>query len=177
MKTIILIRHAKSSWSDVSLPDHDRPLNGRGKRDAPRMAAFLAREGLPNLAAELGSSLTVDGILTSTAKRARRTARAFTEAFGLSSDEVLQQPQLFHARSEAIQRSIQRLPDQWETVLVFGHNPGFTDAANEMISEAGYIDNVPTCGIVVSTNPIASWKQWQLAEAQQRAFYYPKQLV
>ena len=177
MKTIVFVRHAKSSWDDPSLPDHDRPLNARGKRDAPQMAAFLAREGLPNLAARLDEPLRVDGILTSTAKRARRTARAFAEAFGLAKDETLQQPQLFHARPEAIQRSIQRLPEEWDTVLVFGHNPGFTFAVDELQYLDASIDNVPTCGIVVSTSPAADWKRWELSGATRQAFYYPKQFV
>ncbi|MCP9234800.1 histidine phosphatase family protein [Lewinella sp. JB7] len=163
MKQVYFIRHAKSSWADMNLKDHDRPLNSRGKKDAPHMAARLARQGIK-----------VDGILTSSAKRTRQTAQAFIEAFGLSKDDVKKEKKLYHAGPKTIERCIQDLPDDWDTVLVFGHNPGYTETANQLQNDS-YIGNVPTCGIVASTAPVKKWSKWKLADAQRTAFHYPKE--
>jgi phosphohistidine phosphatase len=162
VKYVYLVRHAKSSWADMNLKDHERPLNGRGRRDAPRMAARLAREGL-----------RVDGILTSTAKRARQTAQSFAEAFGLGKKAVIQDKNLYHAGPKTIQKCIQKLPDDWKTVLVFGHNPGYTEAANALLND-DYIGNVPTCGIVASQADVKKWSKWKLDDAERTDFLYPK---
>ncbi|WP_116106011.1 SixA phosphatase family protein [Lewinella sp. IMCC34191] len=162
MKTVYLVRHAKSSWADPSLKDHDRPLNSRGKKDAPKMAARLAQSGIK-----------VDGIVTSSAKRARHTARAFVEALGLSKSQVVKEKKLYHAGPKTIQKVIRELPKDWDTVLVFGHNPGFTEAANAMEHD-DYIGNVPTTGIVGCTLKTKKWSKWKLAEAKRIDFLYPK---
>ena len=164
MKYLFFVRHAKSSWSDTSLHDHDRPLNGRGKRDAPRMAQRL-----------LGLGVSPHGILTSTAKRARATAKVFREAFGLSKKQVLKKENLYHAGPREIQREISKLPNAWNTVLVFGHNPGYTDLANRLQNDA-FIDNVPTCGIVGAQIDIGDWKDFTLEAAKRTTFLYPKQV-
>ena len=164
MKELYFVRHAKSSWDDPSLRDHDRPLNNRGKRDAPRMAHRL-----------VGLGTSPSGILTSTAKRARRTARAFREAFGLGKGDVIEREGLYHAGPREIERELQKLPDDWTTVLVFGHNPGYTDLANRLQHDS-YIDNVPTCGIIGARIQIDSWKDFRLADATRTTFMYPKQV-
>lgn len=165
MKEIYFIRHAKSSWDDPSLTDHDRPLNNRGKRDAPRMAHRL-----------VGLGTSPDGILTSTAKRAKRTARAFREAFGLGKANVIEREELYHAGPRQIEAAIQRLPADWKTVLVFGHNPGYTDVANAL-QHNNYIDNVPTCGIVGARIDVDDWQKFSLKAATRTTFLYPKQVV
>ncbi|NJC25377.1 SixA phosphatase family protein [Neolewinella antarctica] len=163
MKTIYFVRHAKSSWSDFQLADHDRPLNKRGKKDAPRMANRLVESGA-----------SPDGILTSTAKRARRTARAFQEAFDVPDDRIIKKKSLYHAVPRGIEEKITALPDEWDTVLVFGHNPGYTDLANQLDHD-GTIDNVPTCGIVGARIAIKSWADFSLSKAKRFTFMYPKQ--
>ena len=162
MKHVYLVRHAKSSWADPNLKDHDRPLNGRGRNDAPRMAARLKKSGVK-----------VDGVLTSTAKRARQTAQAFVEAYGLGKDSVLKEAKLYHAGPKTIERCIQKLPDEWHTVLVFGHNPGYTEAANALKND-DYIGNVPTCGIVGSKLDTKKWGKWKLSDAKRTTFMTPK---
>jgi len=166
MKTIHFIRHAKSSWDDPLLDDHDRPLNGRGKNDAPRMAHRLLAvvEQRPS------------GILTSTAKRARQTAKAFREAFGLSKEAVKEVKALYHAWPETIEEEIRQLPAEWDSVLVFGHNPGYTDLANRLRNDQ-FIGNVPTCGIISARADIEEWSEFQLKEAERVGYLYPKQLV
>lgn len=161
MKHIYLVRHAKSSWADYSIPDHDRPLNERGKRDAPFMAAKL-----------LESGQDIHAVLSSTARRARKTATAFRKAFELEKDQMVLDRSLYHAMPDEIIKAIQALPDSWTSVAVFGHNPGFTDLANRFPEV--YIDNVPTCGILGSRCDVSSWMDWSPESAEQLFFYYPK---
>lgn len=164
MKHLFFVRHAKSSWADPYLSDHDRPLNSRGKRDAPLMAERLA-----------ATKVRADGVLVSSAKRAKKTAKVFREAFGLSKDQVIVQEELYHASPKTIQRAIRQLPDNWKTVLVFGHNPGFTELAN-LLKNDEYIGNVPTCGIVGAAADVKAWEDFQLSEAKRTSFLYPKQV-
>ena len=162
MRTLYLVRHAKSSWSDPSLDDFDRPLNKRGKRDAPFMAKFLRGLGVP-----------VDYILTSPANRARTTARHFKEEFELADDRFEEDKTLYHAYAEEVLRAVRQLDDAHQTALVFGHNPTFTDLANRFAKD--YLPNVPTCGIVRLDSTADSWTDFSAANTQRRAFYYPKQ--
>ncbi|PHI19223.1 phosphohistidine phosphatase [Lewinellaceae bacterium SD302] len=164
MKTIYLVRHAKSSWSNLELADHDRPLNDRGKRDAPIMATVLR-----------GKGVTPDLFVSSTAKRARRTARKFTRAYGLAKSDLIKTPELYHASIREITRVIKALPEEASTVVLFGHNPGFTDFANAI--QGSYIENVPTCGIVGLTSEIDNWRDFTTDRAKRVAFYYPKMFV
>jgi phosphohistidine phosphatase len=163
MKSLFLIRHAKSSWSDSSLHDHDRPLNERGKRDGPRMAKWIHSQGAQP-----------DAIVSSTAKRARKTAQYFAKAFGVDKGDIERRSAIYEASTRALLQVIQELDDEWETVFLFGHNPGFTDLAN--LFPGDYIDNVPTCGIVRLEADVDSWKDFGPQSAEQRAFYYPKML-
>jgi len=163
MKKAILVRHAKSSWSDMSLRDHDRPLNGRGKRDGPKMATHLLQK--------IGS---VDAIISSTAARARTTAHYFRQAFEDSIEDYILEEDLYHASVATIFGVIQRIDDRYDTVLLFGHNPGFTSFAN--IYHQGQIDNVPTCGIVGLEYRISTWSAANTENAKLNFFYYPKML-
>jgi len=162
MKQIFLIRHAKSSWEQPGLADHDRPLNERGKRDAPFMAQLLCSSGL-----------RVDGMVSSTAKRARKTAREFARAYGHKKSFIQLEESLYHAYPVEITRLVRRLPEEWNTVLLFGHNPGFTDLSNLFLGD--YIDNVPTCGVVGASSEVNSWADWKPERARRHLFYYPKQ--
>lgn len=161
MKIIYFIRHAKSSWDDPSLNDHDRPLNKRGKRDGPVMARRL-----------LGLDVAPDGILSSSARRARQTAEYFKDV--LSVDNAIYLQELYHAWPPTIEAQVSKLPDEWETVLVFGHNPGYTDLANKLKNDL-YIGNVPTCGIIGARSDVSEWKDFTLAGAERIAYLYPKQ--
>lgn len=164
MKTIYFIRHAKSSWDDPGLRDHDRPLNPRGMRDGPRMANRLLR-----------LDVVPDGILTSSATRAQQTAAFFREAFKVADKHVIVDPTLYHAWPDAIVKSIKKLPDSWDTALVFGHNPGYTELTNLLQNDL-YIGNVPTCGISGAKAPITEWKDFNLADARRFVYLYPKQV-
>ncbi|MEM9836686.1 MAG: histidine phosphatase family protein [Bacteroidota bacterium] len=163
MKTLYFIRHAKSSWDDLSLSDHDRPLNARGQRDTPFMAALL-HSVQPD----------VDGMYTSTAKRALTTALSFAEVYGLPAAELVQTRHLYHAYPETITAVVRSFPADWDTALLFCHNPGITDMANQL-DHTEYLANVPTCGIVGSQADIVKWADWAPEKATRHRYYYPKQ--
>lgn len=162
MKEVLFIRHAKSSWANTRLADQDRPLNKRGFRDAPFMATLVKNKGI-----------RPDGLVSSNARRALRTASFFAEAIGLSTGSILVEPQIYEAFPEDVYAIIRQFPPEWQTVFVFGHNPGFTSIANHFSAE--YLPNVPTCGIVRVQLPIDDWADWQAASGRMVDFWYPKQ--
>lgn len=155
MRTLYLCRHAKSSWADPGQDDLDRPLNERGLRNAPFMARLFKERGEP-----------LDLMVTSTAARALATARFFAQELGAKEtpafDPAAPRPQLlldanlYHASIRTILGVVNGLPDATSHVMLFGHNPGFTDAVVYFGNED--LDNLPTCGIVRIDFPIDSWK-------------------
>jgi phosphohistidine phosphatase len=142
MISVALVRHAKSDWGDPALPDHDRPLNERGRRDAPAQAARLANTGF-----------RPDVILSSTALRARTTAQAFADEFGVEPD---QQRQLYAAPAPTLLRAIETAGLAGaESVLIVAHDPGMTDLAYALSAER--IDRMPTCAIASFTWDESDW--------------------
>ena len=123
MKTLLLLRHAKSSWKNPDLDDHDRPLNKRGKRDAPRMGVLLKDEGL-----------IPDFIVSSSAKRAWRTAECAALHSGYRG-EVRVTSELYEASSDRIREVIQSTADSVSRLLVVGHNPGLEALLEELTGE------------------------------------------
>ena len=144
MKTVYFIRHAKSSWADASLRDKDRPLNSRGERDAPFMAKLLKESGVQ-----------VDAIVSSPANRAFTTATFFAKEQDIKKKDIIIEDDIYEAYVDDVLKIINNLDNQFNTILVFGHNPSFTSLAN-LFSE-DYIPNVPTCGIV---KVVSSTKRW-----------------
>ena len=121
MKTLVIVRHAKSSWDDRGLSDHDRPLNRRGLRDAPVMGARLAEWGPP-----------VDRVISSSAVRALATAELITQEMGLPWDEIVIDEALYHASEEEMLEIIQEQEDYLDGLMMFGHNPGMTCLVNDL---------------------------------------------
>ena len=130
-----LIRHAKSAWNEPGLADFDRPLNARGERDGPNMAAWLAGESDP-----------ATWIWTSTAMRARATATFVQSGFNLGEDAIVAVDSLYHASPEQILDVVRQTPSEVDSVAIVAHNPGLTWLVNAMGSEA-VTDNLPTFGI------------------------------
>jgi phosphohistidine phosphatase len=164
MKTLFLIRHAKSSWADFGMRDIDRPLELRGQNDAPRMAAHLKKLGVqPDL------------LVSSPAVRARTTAGYFAAAFSMDAQSIDIQQDIYEADEQTILHIIQELPESVNTVFLFGHNPTFTYVA-DMFSKKDRIDNVPTCGIVQirSNTEGVSWRKFNVKTADVKGFWYPK---
>jgi phosphohistidine phosphatase len=146
MKKLCLIRHAKSDWANAQLEDIDRPLNARGYADANTMSLRLKNAGI-----------LPDGICSSSAIRACTTALIFARAFGMSEKECIFTPKLYGASESEFIHSLSSLPDKWETVFMFGHNPTITEVANELSGQT--ILNIPTCGIVMVEFDAATWAE------------------
>lgn len=162
MKELILIRHAKSSWDNPLDADHDRPLNERGLRDAPRMAAWLHRE-----------VSAPDMILSSTAVRAATTAEYFINEYGTDPHNVVYTHDLYHATVESLLDLLAWIvPTTAQRVLVVGHNPTVSYLIGHLL---GTSVDVPTCAVTVIRFPNAeNWKQ--LFDGELVLFQTPKQL-
>lgn len=162
MKTLYFVRHAKSSWDDPDLDDIERPLNKRGLRDAPFMATRLQ-----------GFGVTPDRIVSSPATRALTTAHYFADALGVDPDSIVIDEQIYLVNARSLMDRIRTWPAEWNTVLLFGHNPTITEFTN--LHNQGRIDNVPTCGICKFESPIKDWADWSEQKARFTKFMYPKQ--
>lgn len=160
---LTLVRHAKSSWKKPALADRDRPLNGRGKRDAPVMAHWLA-----------GRAPDYDALLTSPARRARRTAAVLCEALGVDSAELSLCETLYTFDGEALLSAIRSLDPGWHRVLMVGHNPAITEVV-EALCRRG-IENVPTCGVADMRLSADSWQEVDAGCGALMAFETPKGL-
>lgn len=144
MKTLLILRHAKSSWKDDDLADHDRPLNKRGKSDAPRMGELVRREELqPEL------------ILTSSALRARTTAELVLESSGCDAELVVSRD-LYAHYPEAYLDVLVDVDDCYDVVMIVGHNPGVEELV-ELLT--GQWERMPTAALVKITLPINSWSE------------------
>ena len=164
MKTIFLVRHAKSSWDHPGVRDFDRPLNGRGRNIAPRMGQFLAKEGV-----------APDLMISSPAKRALTTAIFFAEAFGLDADDIQRAAEIYEAHPSVIHKIISKLPETVNTVMLFGHNPTFTELANSFTDD--FIDNVPTCGVVKIISTADTWQTYYEGNSKVTACFFPKEVL
>jgi len=162
MKTLYLVRHAKSSWDDPAVSDIDRPLNKRGLRDAPFMGALLA-----------GMGEIPDVIVTSTANRAGSTARLLAEAFGLPAPRVVGMRPLYTASPGTILGVVRELDDGFTRAMIVGHNPGVTQAAGEIAP--GSVVHMPTCSIAAFELPVESWMEVRAGRGRLRFFETPKQ--
>lgn len=161
MKTLILVRHAKSDWSHEGLSDTERPLNDRGKKDAPEMAKRLRKKGLK-----------IDSFVSSPAKRAFRTARFFAEEFDVKKDDIQVEKKLYGAMTHQFEEVISSLEDKEDTVVIFSHNPGITDYANSLCEVR--TDNIPTCGMFAVQADVANWSAFANADKKFLFYDYPK---
>lgn len=161
MKILYIIRHAKSSWDNPDLSDFDRPLNERGKRDAPKMGRRLKeREIAPDL------------MLSSPANRALTTCQGIANILGYTKERIKTDRRIYHASAGELFEIVTSFNDNFDEVMIFGHNPGLTDFANELLNER--IMNVPTCGIVAGKLKIKSWKEIKPGCGKLHFFDFPK---
>ena len=160
MKTLFLIRHAKSSWDNAALPDKERPLNDRGRRDAPKMGERLAkREVKPDL------------ILSSPAVRALSTAEFIAEKLDYRRKDIVVTERLYAAEVDDLLDVIRQLGDELKCVMLFGHNPEFTELAHRL---SGEIAHMPTCAIAEFTFDAKSWSGIDTIKPAQILLDYPK---
>jgi phosphohistidine phosphatase len=159
VKTLLIIRHAKAE-SSFTLNDFERPLNERGKKDAPVMAQRL-----------LDKKIVIDAFVSSPAKRAKKTAELFSETYKAHDDIVLISA-LYHAPPEIFYQVVKELDDTLTTVAIFAHNPGITYFVNQLA--AVRIDNMPTCAVFAVTINVNSWKDFAKTKKEFLFFDYPK---
>jgi phosphohistidine phosphatase len=145
LKTLFLIRHAKSSWDDPQLADSERPLNDRGRRDAKKMSLIVAKR-----------HVRPDAFLASPAVRARATAETFAEVLGFAVRDVALLDRLYAASAETVLDVIESLSDRVKTAMVFGHNPGFTDFADRLSPGVG---EMPTCAVLELVFDTNTWSE------------------
>jgi phosphohistidine phosphatase len=148
MKTLLLLRHAKSSWHDPALDDHERPLNTRGRRDGPRMGELVREYGL-----------MPDVVISSDAVRARLTATAVAEAARFAG-EVLLHPHLYTACPADILSLLQTVQENAETVMIVGHNPGLEELVEQLTGER---QDLPTAALAHIVLPIDQWRDLELS--------------
>ena len=161
MKTLTIFRHAKSSWDFPDLTDHDRPLNKRGERDAPVMGERLKDCGIrPSL------------MLSSPAARAWRTAKIVARQIGYPPEFLQREPGLYHAGVNKLLDIISVQDDGFNNIVIFGHNPGLTDLANEL--KPGLTSNIPTAGFVALRIDTDDWDLRRRGAVKLLAYEYPR---
>ncbi len=160
-RELILVRHAKSSWKEHGISDHDRTLNKRGKHDAPLMAGILR-----------GKDISPDLLISSTAERAKMTAEIFAEVYGIKKSQIQLFEDLYLADENGLLENVHRISNNVDTVFLFSHNPGITDFANALCNTD--IINIPTCGIYHARFNAESWKDVEIGNGKFVEFDYPK---
>jgi phosphohistidine phosphatase len=161
MKTLILIRHAKSSWDNPMLKDFERPLNDRGKEDAPKMAQRLKNK-----------NIDIDFLVSSPAKRAKKTAKIFLKEFGIEDEKLVLNPSLYEASLNDFYTVLEEVNNKNKAVALFSHNPGITDFINSLDCSPVY--NMPTCGVFALEIDTDSWDKFRHAAKRFLFFDYPK---
>lgn len=164
MKTVHLIRHSKSSWSIDGLNDYDRPLKGRGIRDAHLVSQFFKNEiANPNELIWYSSN----------AIRAVHTAHVFARNMDVKEKNIIIDKSLYHCNAEQILRFIQAAPEHYDSAIFFAHNPALTEVVNQITKAS--INNVPTTGLVSIRFDCEKWEHAG-AGAELIQFQYPKGL-
>ena len=161
MLRLTLVRHAKSSWNDPSMADFERPLNDRGRRDAPVMAA---RAG--------AMRRRPDHLVSSPALRAISTARTFAGALGFSEDDIRLEPRIYDASPQTLIELVRELEPAARHAMLFGHNPGFSELACWLATCPFH--ELPTCGIASLELQISGWRELGPGCGRLAAFLYPK---
>jgi phosphohistidine phosphatase len=164
MKTLTLVRHAKSSWKDGSLSDRERPLNKRGKRDAPVMGKRIVEAGIrPSL------------IISSPAVRAWTTAKIFAKALTYPVEFLQREDGLYLASLDNLLDAIATQDAGFNNLMLIAHNPGLTDFANYLVP--GLTSNVPTTGVVSVELECDDWMLYDRPKTELVIYDYPKKIL
>ena len=163
MKTLYLVRHAKSSWKYPDLDDFERPLNHRGKKDAPIMGHWLrSKKIIPDL------------IISSPALRASMTARIISETLSYPTERIKYKDQIYESSLASFFKIIGKTEESVKSLMLVGHNPGITSLANTLSDI--YVDNIPTCGIYALNLKIAKWADIADKCGVLKFFKFPKNI-
>ncbi len=161
MKTILLVRHAKSGWDNPSLPDFERTLTGRGKTDAKRMAKRLKEK-----------SIKIDALVSSTAKRAKKTAKIFMKELGIDKKNLEFTDSLYEPSVKDFYDAVEGLNDEDETAALFSHNPGITEFADSLNCQPVY--DMAACAVFACKIETKHWKDFRHAKKEFLFFDSPK---
>ncbi len=161
MRRIYFVRHAKSDWGYSELSDFERPLNKRGKHDAPFMANLLNQK-----------NIKPDLIISSPALRAYFTARTFAEGLEYPLEKIECSEKLYDSSAGSYLELINNLDESLNCVMIFGHNPDLTTIVNLLGDKR--IDNVPTTGVVEVEFPVQTWAEIEMGNGKTVSFEFPK---
>lgn len=164
MKTLFLVRHAKSSWKHANLTDHDRPLSERGERDAPFMGELLKKH-----------NVIPDVIICSTAARAKQTAELLSGGMGFPKSKIEFEKNIYESTSGMLLDIINSKNGDYNSLMIIGHNPGMTTLSSYLSGE--YIDNLPTCSIAAIRFDIDDWAKIGTEKGDLIWLEYPKKYL
>ncbi len=164
MKTLYIVRHAKSSWKYPELSDEERPLLEKGKKRTKKIIDYLHE-----------NSVKVDYIITSHAVRAHETAKILAYALKYPVEDIKVDHEIYFADSDKLFNQFYDLPDRYDHVMIVGHNPAFTNFANYFVSPK--IDWLPTSGIVCIEFEVNRWDKVPTADRRTGFVVYPKMLA
>jgi len=163
MKTLYLVRHAKSSWKHPELSDFERPLNKRGKRDAPAIGQYLRSK-----------DIKPDIIISSSAVRALMTTKIISKSLSYPFNQVVFSRDIYEANISSLFKTISEVNNKFNSTMMVGHNPAMTDLANALTNTR--IDNIPTCGVYCAELDISSWESISENCGRMIFFEYPKNI-
>jgi phosphohistidine phosphatase len=164
MKTIYLVRHAKSSWKFPSLDDFERPLNKRGRKNVPFMGKILKK-----------LKVTPDLVISSPANRAAMTARIIAAAINYPLENIVYSEAIYEFSEDALIRVINQIDDSVNSSMVVGHNPAINGLANYIGDQP--ISNIPTCGVYCVDLDISSWAKIYEHCGKLKFFEFPKKHI
>jgi phosphohistidine phosphatase len=161
MKTVYIVRHAKSSWKDAHLTDEQRPLLEKGKKRTKKTIDHLHEK-----------RIKVDYIISSHAVRALETAKILAHALRYPAENIKTDPHVYFSDGDRIYNLIYDLPSQYDSVMIVGHNPALTDFVNQFLDPR--IDNLPTSGVVSISFQTDQWADVPTANFKVNFYIYPK---
>ena len=162
-RTLFLIRHAKSSWKEAGLDDMERPLNNRGKTDAPRMGKHLAKY-----------KLKPEVFISSPAERAYKTAVKICRALNYKKSDIRIDERIYSTGAMGLFEVLRNIDDTFKTAAVVGHNPDITHLVNKLSNSE--FENVPTCAVAVIRFKADSWNRIQTGKGKLVDYFIPKNL-
>lgn len=163
MKTLYIVRHAKSSWDFPGLADHERPLMEKGKKRTRKIIEYLRQK-----------EVRPDLIISSSALRARETAQYIASGLGIEKDEIKIESGLYHTDADSIFNQFEDLSESYQSVMLVGHNPALTNFVNIFLSPP--IDWLPTSAVVAIDFQTSDWEDLKSATYSIRMVVFPKLL-
>jgi phosphohistidine phosphatase len=161
MKTIYLVRHAKSDWGNAHITDFDRTLNDRGMKSAPLMASLLKKKKVvPEL------------IISSPANRALTTAELFCEILGYQKEQIQKRIEIYEGGTRQLLKIVHEIDNRFETAMLFGHNPTITQFSN--LLAGNHLENMVTCGVARIDMKVKSWNDAASDTGQLVWYEFPK---